>query len=76
MTKWHWFSIIGFYWPGEIVDFLISPAHITHCILQDWFNYQGYALKLMSDGELGEDSIVARSLEAKNWIFNSQSCDF
>ena len=63
MTKWHWFSITGFYWPGEIVDFLISPAHITHCILQDWFNYQGYALKLMSDGEFGGDSIIARSLE-------------
>ena len=35
-----------------------------------------YAPKLMGDGELGGDSIVARSLEAKNWIFNSLSCDF
>ena len=65
VTQWQWFSIIGFYWPGEIGDFLISPAHIIYCILQDWFNYQDYAPKLMGDGELGGDSIVARSLEAK-----------
>ena len=63
MTKCHWLSIVNLYWPCEIEDLLISSAHIIHCTLQDWFKYQDYALKLMSDGEYGGDSIVARSLE-------------